>query len=166
MQKGASHPVDCVSWNDATAFCRKLGERTGESVRLPTEAEWEHACRAGTTTTYYTGDSENDLDKAAWYCRIGTSGTHPVGQKLPNAWGAYDMHGNICQWCQDCYARYKPEAAVDPLGASEGQGRVLRGGCHAVRANDCRAACRIAYSADYRIPHAGFRVVVEVPKMP
>ncbi|GCL51223.1 serine/threonine protein kinase [Microcystis aeruginosa NIES-3804] len=95
FQNNPQNPVEMVSWNDAQAFCQKLSQITGKTYRLPTEAEWEYACRAGTTTRYYFGDDANELGDYAWY--YGNSGgtTHPVGQKKPNAWGLYDMSGNV-----------------------------------------------------------------------
>jgi len=91
-----------VSWHDAREFARKVSEQTGIEHRLPTEAEWEHACRAGTTTKYYTGNTEADLSRAAWYSR-NTDRLMPIRQKEPNAWNLYDMHGNVWEWCSDEY---------------------------------------------------------------
>ncbi|MGD0089393.1 MAG: SUMF1/EgtB/PvdO family nonheme iron enzyme [Planctomycetota bacterium] len=162
--KGANLPVEQVSWNDAAEFCEKMSENTGQSVRLPTEAERECACRAGTTTTYNTGDSKADLDKAAWYWDNSNHTTHLVGQKLPNAWGVYDMHGNVKEWCQDWYKPYRPEPVADPQGPSEGESRVLRGGSSSGFARECRTAVRDWYSPVLPTSSLiGFRVVVEVP---
>jgi formylglycine-generating enzyme required for sulfatase activity len=150
-----------VSWEDATEFCKKASERTGSVVRLPTEAEWEFACRAGTETTYNTCDDEADLDKAAWYDGNSKNTTHPVGQKAANAWGAYDMHGNAWEWCADWYEAYKPGAVVDPQGPPEGQFRVLRGASWGCSAGGCRSAARGGYAPIVRYGSIGFRVVVE-----
>ncbi|HEY3323598.1 MAG TPA: formylglycine-generating enzyme family protein [Planctomycetota bacterium] len=166
--KGANRPVETVSWKNAAEFCKKVSEKTSLIVRLPTDAEREFACRAGTSTRYYTGDSEADLDKAAWYRANSKNTTHPVGQKLPNAWGAYDMHGNVLEWCQDWFEDYKPGAAVDPQGPSAPQGlsecqaRVLRGGSWSNVARLCRAANRNWSAPDYRVDVSGFRVVVGI----
>jgi formylglycine-generating enzyme required for sulfatase activity len=161
--KGRDLPVECVSWDDAQEFCKKVSEKTGQSVRLPTDAEWEHACRAGTKTLYCTGDTEADLDRAAWYGNNSNGTTHPVGQKVPNAWGAYDMHGNVWEWVQDFYAPYKAEAATDPIGPSQGQYRVLRGGSWGDGPRRCRSAFRIGYPPDLR-NFFGFRVVGSSPR--
>jgi formylglycine-generating enzyme required for sulfatase activity len=158
--KGVNLPVERVSWDDAQAFTKEVSEKTGLIVRLPTDAEREFACRAGTSTTYYTGDSEADLDKVAWYNANSKNTTHPVGQKLPNAWGLYDMHGNVFEWCADWYEPYKPGAVVDPQGPSEGRGRVLRGGCWGYSPDLCRSAHRLGHDPDNLRIFIGFRVVV------
>jgi len=158
--KGVNLPVEQVSWDDATEFCKKLSEKTGQIMRLPTEAEWEYACRAGTMTTYYTGDTDADLDKAAWSFANSKNTTHPVGQKAANAWGLHDMHGNVWEWCQDWFDQYKPEAAVDPQGPPQGDYRVLRGGCWAHAPAHCRSARRFGFHPGYRSASVGFRVVV------
>jgi formylglycine-generating enzyme required for sulfatase activity len=132
--KGPANPVDSVKWYETVHFCRKLSEMTGKAVRLPTEAEWEYACRAGTKTRFSFGDSEGALGDYAWY--MGNSGnkTQPVGRKKPNPWGLYDMHGNVAEWCADWYGPYSSEASTDPQAVgdsrvSEGR-RVVRGGAY------------------------------------
>ena len=125
---GKNLPVENVSWFDAVEFCRRLSETEGLYYRLPTEAEWEYACRAGTTSKYYWGDK---FDGAySWYEKNSNGQTHPVGQKLPNNWGLYDMVGNVSEWCSDRYNRdyYQWSPTIDPQGPSLGQVRVLRGG--------------------------------------
>ena len=160
--KGAKNPVEQVSWDDTQMFCRKVGGVTGQLLRLPTEAEWEYACRAGTTTAYYAGHAESDLDRVAWYIANSKSQTHPVGQKRASAWGLYDMHGNVWEWCQDWYAPYRALPAADPQGPAEGQVRVVRGGAYYRAAKLCRAAHRGKSAMSYRYGGTGFRVVVEL----
>jgi formylglycine-generating enzyme required for sulfatase activity len=115
-----AHPVVCVSWNDAVKYCEWLSGKTGTVFRLPTEAEWEYACRAGTGTRYYTGDNENDLGRAGWYNGNSGKTTHPVGQKEANRWGLYDMHGNVWEWCNDWYGSYPSGSQTNPTGPSSG----------------------------------------------
>ena len=160
--KGATNPVDTVSWNDATEFCKKLSEKTRQSVRLPTEAEWEYACRAGTATAFSFGDADSALGHYAWYSANSGNTTHPVGQKKPNAWGLYDMHGNVWEWCADWHGDYPKGAVTDPQGPASGEYRVLRGGSWSRDSGDCRAALRYGYGPDYRSSSFGFRVVVSV----
>jgi formylglycine-generating enzyme required for sulfatase activity len=161
--KGAKKPVENVSWDDAQEFCRKLSTTSAKTVRLPTEAEWEYACRAGSATAYCFGDDEAGLAEYAWH---GTSGTtDPVGEKKPNAWGLYDMHRNVYEWCQDRYGDYPAGAATDPQGPVEGADRVMRGGCWVTSPGDCRSAHRIKVSpsirgVDFLGMSFGFRVVV------
>src|SRR5206468_7908054 len=109
-------PVTRVSWEDATEFCAKLSEREHKSYRLPTEAEWEYACRAGATTPWHLGDKETDLDAYAWHAGNSGGRTHPVGSKKPNRFGLYDMYGNVPEWCWDRYRRdyYDSSAVFDP----------------------------------------------------
>jgi len=125
---GDNCPVESVSWDDAQEFIRKLNQVEGtEKYRLPTEAEWEYACKAGSTTRYYFGDDEAKLGEYAWYDKNSDNKTHPVGQKKPNGWRLHDMHGNVWEWCQDWYGEY-PGSVTDPKGPYSGDGRVLRGG--------------------------------------
>jgi len=127
--KGAKNPVETVSWEDCQNFLAKLKEKVpAQSFRLPTEAEWEYACRAGSTTDYSFGDSGSGLGEYAWYGSNSGSKTHPVGEKKPNAWGLFDMHGNVWEWCADWYGPYTADNQTDPVGPSSGSGRVLRGG--------------------------------------
>jgi len=161
--KGRGLPVEMVSWDDAQEFCKKVSEKTGHSVRLPTGAEWEYACRAGTKTTHYTGDAETDLDRAAWYYRNSNRMTHPVGQKVPNAWGLYDMHGNVWEWCAEWYAGYGAEAATDPRGPERGSSRVRCGGSCRNTPKCCRSSSRDRSSPDDRECWNGLRVAAEAP---
>ncbi len=143
------HPVERVSWDDATDFCRRLSALPSEHAaariyRLPTEAEWEYACRAGTTTRRYCGDEEDSLFKYAWLFENSGGMTHPVGEKKPNAWGLYDMNGNVWQWCHDWYGSgyYVKSATEDPEGNPRGLSRVRRGGAWNYAARKCRSGKR------------------------
>ena len=148
-ESGPDAPVEMVSWDDAQEFCRKLSElaeekEAGRRYRLPTEAEWEYACRAGSAEKYCYGDDESRLGDYAWYRKNSDGKTHQVGQKKPNAWGLYDMHGNVWEWCADWYDReyYANSPTDDPTGPSEGSFRVFRGGGPLWGAGVCRSACR------------------------
>ncbi|MDR2450345.1 MAG: formylglycine-generating enzyme family protein [Candidatus Accumulibacter sp.] len=158
---GWSNPVEYISWNNAQIFIERLNlkERT-DKYRLPTEAEWEYAARAGTTTRYSFGDDADNLGRHAWY--DGNSGmkTHPVGQKEANPWGFYDMHGNVWEWVQDWYDEdyYAKSPVRDPSGPSEGSFRVLRGGSWYFDAAGLRSANRFYLSPDYRVELNGFRL--------
>jgi formylglycine-generating enzyme required for sulfatase activity len=163
------NPVETVFWADAVEFCRKLSampaEKTaGHVYRLPTEAEWEYACRAGTTTVYGFGDDASRLGDYGWFdgnTEESDSKTHPVGEKKPNAWGLYDMHGGVYEWCQDWYGSYprSGSARTDPTGAASGDTRVVRGGSWNSSARICRSAYRDAFMPDYRVYLLGFRVL-------
>ncbi len=147
VQEGHDYPVSYVNWNDAVEFCRKLSEKEGVEYRLPTEAEWEYACRAGTTRNYSFGDDASKLGQYAWYNKntwnVGEKYAHRVGQKLPNPWGLYDMHGNVWEWCQDWYALYGNEKDIsDPMGPTQGRYRLLRGGSFTSQASLVRSAFR------------------------
>ncbi len=133
VQVGPEFPATYVSHNDVVEFCLKLSKQEGVEYRLPTEAEWEYACRAGTATAYSFGDDESDIGPYGWNEQnasgVGEKYAHRVGQKLPNQWGLYDMHGNVFEWCLDWYAPYSDEKTTsDPIGPAQGQSRVLRGG--------------------------------------
>ncbi|NQS99077.1 MAG: SUMF1/EgtB/PvdO family nonheme iron enzyme [candidate division Zixibacteria bacterium] len=159
--KGYNLPVEKVSWNDCQKFIRKLNQLDpGKGYRLPTEAEWEYACRAGTTTKYYSGNNESDLKRVAWY--VGNSGikTHPVGSKEPNTWGLYDTHGNVYEWCEDWYYNSYNGAPTDGRAwtSSSGSSRVPRGGCWSNYQNGCRSAARRGFVPDYRNNDTGFRL--------
>jgi len=160
--KGATNPVETVSWNDATEFCKKLSEKTRQAVRLPTEAEWEYACRAGSKTRFSFGDADEGLGDYAWYRANCGYTTNPVGQKKPNAWGLFDMHGNVWEWCADWYGDYPKGAVTDPEGLASGAARVVRGGDWGGIPEDCRSANRSQSTPGYRSNNCGFRVVVSV----
>ena len=158
--KGRSNPVEQVSWGEAVVFCRKLSalpeeKLAGRVYRLPTEAEWEYACRAGTTTQYSFGDDKTQLREYAWVAGYAGNSTHPIGEQKPNAWGLYDMHGNVSEWCQD------PSGAVtDPTGPTSGSPRVYRGGGWISGAGNCRSWLRAINVPDARSDYLGFRVVL------
>jgi formylglycine-generating enzyme required for sulfatase activity len=161
--KGPQNPVDSVSWEDAVDFCKKLSEKTGKKVRLPTEAEWEYACRAGTKTRFSFGDDDTGLCDYAWYTANSESKTHSVGEKKPNAWGLYDMHGNVWEWCSDYGAHsYANAKNVDPQGPASGSTRVLRGGRWRSTPRFCWSAFRFRYDPGVRSSYYGFRVVLDL----
>jgi formylglycine-generating enzyme required for sulfatase activity len=161
--RGADNPVEKVSWDDAVEFCRRLSElpaekEAGNVYRLPTEAEWEYACRAGTTTKYSFGDDESKLGDYGWFSENSGTKTHPVGGKSPNAMGLYGMHGNVVEWCQDWYGDYPSGSVTDPSGATSGSGRVCRGGGWYFTAGGCRSADRGRTLPSFRYLYSGFRV--------
>jgi len=156
--KGGSNPVEMVSWHDAVEFCKRLSAKEGKTYRLPTEAEWEYACRAGTTTLYCTGDDPASLGEYAWCAENCDQKTHPVGEKKPNAWGLHDMHGNVLEWCADWYGRYASEEVSDPSGPETGSYRVDRGGSWFSGARYCRSADRGRVVPILRGENLGFRV--------
>jgi formylglycine-generating enzyme required for sulfatase activity len=175
-----NHPVVDVSWHDAKAFCQWLSEKEKKTYRLPTEAEWEYACRAGTRTAYYFGDDPEDLLRAgnvadraaresfkAWSLGIKGKDSYaysaPVGQFRPNRFGLYDMHGNVWEWCEDWYdpKGYSGERQTDPKGPASGERKVHRGGGWSSASNRCRSASRIGrHHSTYRGCYLGFRVVL------
>ena len=160
--KGKDNPVETVSWDDTQDFCKKLTVEMKQSVRLPTEAEWEFACRAGTRTAYSSGDSESDLARVAWYGANSKSTTHPVGQKESNFFGLYDMHGNVWQLCQDFYGEdyYSQSSTENPQGPSQDAWHLLRGGSWDYNPLYCRSANRFSYYPFDRYLSFGFRVVL------
>ena len=160
--KGPQNPVDQVSWDDAMAFCTALSKKTRRAVRLPTEAQWEYACRAGTKTRFSFGDDDKDFDAYGW-CKTNSGGkTHPVGLKKPNAFGLYDMHGNVWEWCRDWHdAKFYANAKnVDPENTTAAKYRVVRGGSWKHLPQRCRAADRPGIPTNCRRTDVGFRVVV------
>jgi formylglycine-generating enzyme required for sulfatase activity len=167
-------PVEQVSWNDCHEFIKKLNTIVpGKGVRLPSEAEWEYACRAGSQTEYCYGDSVSELDSYAWYYDIdnttstnNTNSTHEVGGKRPNAWGLYDMHGNVFEWCEDrIELDYTNSARRDPKGPRKVSNSYLRdhrryrGGCYCYSADSCRSASRNGTKQDTRARFIGLRIV-------
>ena len=176
-----AQPVCRISWYDALTFCRWLGALCDAKVRLPTEAEWELACRAGTQTIFYWGDSERDrlgyenhaditssslwIDTEVWDVYDTYAVSAPVGRFGPNPLGLYDMLGNVREWCSDWYdaAYYTRSQKVDPAGSPDGVERVSRGGAWDWHSRAGRSACRRGYSPDYRGHALGFRCVIEIP---
>ena len=165
--KGASNPVEQLRWSDALKFCNKRSEVEGlqscydlktlkcnfdaNGYRLPTEAEWEYACRAGTTTAYFFGDAPTRLGDYAWFDKNSGGHPRPIGQKQANPWGLYDMIGNVWEWCNDCYKvdYYQESPKQDPRGPNEGQNKVLRGGAWRFSAENCRSGYRYNESPGY-----------------
>ncbi len=181
---GDDRPVETVTWYQAVEYCNRLSEQDGltpaytidgpyvtwardaDGWRLPTEAEWELLCRAGTTTALCNGElteqqcgPDANLDAVGWYCGNAPDGTRPVGQKQPNAAGLYDMHGNVREWCWDWYGDYPEDAVLDPAGPESGFRRVVRGGSWHYFARECRSAARGAFYPDSADDFVGFRVV-------
>ena len=175
--EGPDNPVQVVSWDDAVAFCQKLSDlpvekAAGRVYRLPTEAEWEYACRAGTTTAYSFGDNtaysfgDNTylLGYFAWYDNNSSLQPHAVGQKKPNAWGLHDMHGNVWEWCSDWHEAYPVRELIDPQGPYSGLRRVFRGGSYMSVPESCRSAYRNMHAEDNRALNLGFRVALTSPE--
>jgi formylglycine-generating enzyme required for sulfatase activity len=161
--KGPQNPVETVSWDDAVEFCKKLSQKRGRAVSLPTEAQWEYACRAGSKSRFSFGDDDDKLGDYAWYWKNSDSKTHPVGQKKPNDFGLYDMHGNVWQWCSDWYTEsYANAGKTDPTGPASGSIRVLRGGSWCHYPLICRSAYRYGLTPDLRGSLIGFRVSVDL----
>jgi len=165
VQEDANNPAVYVSWDDAVKFCRTLSWQEGETYRLPTEAEWEYACRAGTTTRFSFGDSDSSIGDYAWFDyntrNVGEEYAHQVGQKRPNPWGLYDMHGNVWEWCSDwCGEGYYSNSPLDdPIGPSSGETRCLRGGSWYYAEHALRCSYRYDLDPNDRRGNVGFRVV-------
>jgi formylglycine-generating enzyme required for sulfatase activity len=160
--KGPANPVDVARFSLTQEFCKKASEKTGKRLRLPTEAEWEYACRAGSHTRFSFGDDEKEAADYCWYLANSKKGSNPVGQKRPNAWGLYDMHGNLWEWCQDMYSEaYDTTDAVDPRGPKTGEAHVVRGGSWSYFPEYCRSAARLRGSYNDLMDSGivGFRVV-------
>ncbi len=168
------HPVEQVTWFNAIEFCNRLSEQEGvppyykrrrdvtilggAGYRLPTEAEWEYTCRAGSEGAYCFGGDVNLLHRYAWFCENSGDMTHPVGQKQPNAWGFYDMHGNVWEWCWDLWDAYRTTPQEKPARPSRGSDRVFRGGSWLVGPDVLRSAIRKWNVPDYQDDSLGFRV--------
>ena len=184
--KSNRNPVEQVRWSDAVRFCNQRSMLEGlrpcydlktwqsdfnaDGYRLPTEAEWEYACRAGTTTAFFFGDSPSKLGEYAWFDKNSDGHPHPVGQNQPNPWGLYDICGNVWEWCNDFYRvdYYQESPRVDPKGPATGQTKVVRGGAWRFRAEHCRSGCRYNESPGYAdvcfgYDIYGFRCVRKAP---
>ncbi|MFN5514770.1 MAG: formylglycine-generating enzyme family protein [Cyanobacteriota bacterium] len=167
--RNPKNPVEQVSWNDCKDFCEKLSHLTSQKYKLPTESEWEYACRAGTETRYYFGDSERMLGDYAWWYGNSDSTPHPVGQKPPNRWGLYDIHGNVWEWCED---NWHPNYRLAPTDGSAWNdnsflkgGKVVRSGSWHSYLTSCRSAYRSLSATDYCTSYVGFRVVCVRPRL-
>ncbi len=165
-----NHAVEQVNWYDATNYCGRLTQQeravgriaTNWAYRLPTEAEWEYACRASSSTRFSYGDDpgHTNLTKYAWYSENSDRMTHTVGQKLANAWGLFDIHGNVWEWCQDWFGVYPGGSVIDPQGPASGSSRVIRGGSWNLEGTYCRAAYRNIDDPGRWRYFTGFRVVL------
>ena len=168
VKEGANYPASYVSWDDAVAYCKKLSEKEGKTYRLPTEAEWEYACRAGTQTRWSFGNDKKVLGDYAWYdknaFKIVEQYAHQVGLKKPNAFGLHDMHGNVFEWCHDYYEEnyYKQSPAQNPPGPTSGSFRVFRGGSWSLNTRRTRSADRDRDRAFYPHYYNGCRLVREL----
>jgi formylglycine-generating enzyme required for sulfatase activity/serine/threonine protein kinase len=156
-------PADNVSLEDCRKFCNTLQRLEGDTYSPPTEAEWEYACRAGARTAYCFGDDPKQLTDYAWYRNNSDGHPHPIDEKKPNAWGLYDMQGNLFQWCEDALVPFTKDDATDPKPAREGKWYVLRGGSWASVPELCRAACRVVEAPNLANAQFGFRVVCRQP---
>ena len=172
--ENADLPVENVSWYEAVEFCKKLSElpeekKAGRVYRLPTEAQWEYACRAGSKTAYSFDDEEGLLPEHGWFNRNSSDRIHTVGLLEPNAWGLYDIHGNVWEWCSDWYGEYPNGALSDPTVTKKGSYRVLRGGSWFHEAASCRSASRYRNYPSNRNSFIGFRLALSpsgIPKSP
>jgi formylglycine-generating enzyme required for sulfatase activity len=165
-----TRPVESVSWYDTTDYCAQFTQQeraagripNNSAYRLPTEAEWEYACRAWTSTRFSYGDDPGytNLTSYGWYYDNSGGMTHPVGQKLPNPWELYDMQGNLEEWCQDWYGPYLGGNATDPQGPATGSLKILRGGFWGDNARNCRSAFRNNHEPDAMHYHIGIRLLL------
>jgi formylglycine-generating enzyme required for sulfatase activity len=164
---GVRNPVDSVTWEKAAEFCRLLSETPSEKAaghfyRLPTEAEWECACRAGTKTAYSFGESVSELSNHGWFNVNAGFTTHAVGAKQPNPFGLFDMHGNVWEWCSNFFGQYTRGSLTDPTGPTQGLKRVIRGGCWSSTATNCQSSSRCGVIRSYRSNYLGFRLLMSL----
>jgi formylglycine-generating enzyme required for sulfatase activity len=162
-------PIEGISWDECQEFIRRLNAGKDGIYRLPTEAEWEYACRAGSLTPFCNGEiselycaRDPLLGEVGWYCGNSGRKSRPVGQKSPNAWGLFDMHGNVSEWCQDWYGEYGSDSETDPQGPKSGSAKVIRGGSWFGNAKNCRSASRFHWPPNSRSEFIGFRLVKEI----
>ena len=162
--KGRTNPVEQVSWDDVQKFIQKLNEKDGDKkYRLPTEAEWEYAARAGGETEWFFGSDRGQLSQYAWFEGNSQGTTHPVGEKKPNPWGLHDVYGNVWEWVQDYWREeFQIETVTDPTGPSSGSSRVIRGGSLSRSAEGCRSAKRERDTPGYRDDEIGFRLALSL----
>ncbi|MDO4510236.1 MAG: formylglycine-generating enzyme family protein [Bacteroidales bacterium] len=158
--KGDNLPVEDVSWNDCQVFVRKLNSLTGQRFRLPTEAEWEYACRGGNNSRGYKYSGSNYIEDVAWYGDNSGSETHPVASKSPNELGLYDMSGNVWEWCSDWYGSYTSVSQTNPQGPYDGSSRVFRGGSGSCYARGCRSSLRLSRDPACRLNSLGLRLAL------
>lgn len=163
--KGDNLPVDSVSWDDVQAFIQKLNARTGKRYRLPTEAEWEYAARAGSPALYFFGNDPAQLDRYAWFESNAGGASHPVGQKQPNKFGLYDVYGNVWEWVEDCYRKSYAGAPANgaAVGGPKTCDRVDRGGAFVSSPGNLRSANRDWGAPNYRLNNLGFRLARSLP---
>lgn len=161
---GFDVPVRRVRWREAIMYAQWKSDREGKTYRLPTEAEWEYACRAGVDEKYFFGDDESQLEKYAWYTKNAEGLTHNVGTKNPNPWGLFDMYGNVWEWCLDRYADDYTKTPRDGSahGIDNEKGRVLRGGSYNADASKCTSTFRINLGSGGKNYFIGFRLVLEM----
>ena len=163
--RGAQNPVETVSWDDAVEFCKMLSKKTGRTVHLPTEAQWEYTCRAGSKTRFSYGhdDDYRNVGDHSWNIENSEGQPHPVGQKKPNDWGLFDMHGNVWEWCSDWWeGTYANAKDKDPEGPAKGANHVIRGGCWRSPPSSCRSAVRSGCGPGDRFNNLGFRIFVDL----
>jgi len=166
IEESARNAASFLKWVDVQEFIRRLNQAAGEEIfRLPREAEWEYACRAGTTTRWSFGDDGSKVSEYAWYrenaWEQGEKFPHVTGLKLPNPWGLYDMHGNVWEWCQDWYGKYSQASQTDPIGPESGSLRVARGGHFTSHARFVRSAARLSHKEKVPSHAIGVRLLRE-----
>lgn len=154
------HPVTHVSYADAAEFCQRLTAESGLEYRLPTEAEWEYAGKAGSKHQYSFGDDDRQLEEYAWFKNNSGDGTHPVASKKPNPWGLYDMHGLVLEWCKDDWSYCQSEQPIDPININDDNRKAVKGGSWIASRYKCAAFIRYGIHGGWRLAHVGFRPAV------